>query len=291
MKAKKKAPGGSRRHDLLDIDWQAVARGEIKLTKEQEAAAADAAAEHRAKREAYLAANSGKKVKHDFYNGSADLILCHAKWYCKTKAEKLEYFRWVLKIFYSSPEYVFRTENEAAKIKKDREEYLLDPIKFKRKYTKTIAPADGTRYEMTYREELDPWTEIENEIKRLQAEKSETPKDERQEKERKQPDMPFNILKPFDKNLTDTVNCSNFRRSAGIHTNTFQRWYNNGRKTCAGFKTEDWKDQNDVVSGTGRIRLKHIPKSRFVIKGNLMEFLKFTEPGFMEYLQTLLNLK
>lgn len=275
MKAKRNKPRGPRRHDLLDIDWQAVARGEIKLTKEQEAAAMDAwatqadakaaqaAAKYstipkadRAKREAYLAANSGEKVAKSFCKGKADLILCHAKWHYKTKAEKLEYFRWVLKTFYSSPEYVFRHEIEAEKRKKDFEEYLLNLGKFK----------------MIYHEEPDPWTEIESEIKRLAGPKPE-------KKTRKEQVINFEILLPPDKNPDYIFQSANLYKALGVTSGTFANWRIGGLKIKSDYgklELQDWKargyavnkrTQNPILKNTGRA----------VVKKDIVEFFRITD--------------
>ncbi|MBU4405257.1 MAG: hypothetical protein L6428_12805 [Candidatus Aminicenantes bacterium] len=289
MPAKKKAPGDPKRPDLSDIDRQAVARGEIKLTEKQKAAAMDAVAAQwdakaaqaaakystipkvdSAKIKAYLAANSGKKVVKDFCNGNSDLILCHAKWYCKTKTEKIEYLKWALDIFYNSPKYVLRNEIEAAKLKKDFEEYSLDPEKFKKKYTRTITPADGTRYEMTYREELDPWTEIENEIKLLQAPK----------KNRKKQGINWDFLITLEKYPDLPIACSKAYNELNVSPRKFYQWHEEGRKICNGYNIYDWKDVDRRNINLKRVRLRVSDDSLYVVKKDLIEFLKFTQPGF-----------
>lgn len=280
MKAKRNAPRGPRRHDLLDIDWQAVARGEIKLTKEQEAAAMDAWAAQAdakaaraaatipkvdsAKIEAWRAANSGKKVVKDFYNGSADLILCHAKWYCETKAEKIEYLKWALDCIYSSARYVLREQIDAIEKKKndtlakDAEEYSRNPKRFEQWHR--------------YYKVDDPWEIIEAEIKRLAEPKPE-------KKARKKQGINWEFLDFLERKPDLTISCSSAYTNLNISPRKFYAWHNEGRKICTGYNIMDWKDVDGRDKKLKKVWLKVSDDSLYVVNKDLIEFLKFTEPG------------
>jgi len=207
---------------------------------------------------------------NDYYEGDTDKILNHAKYYCTTRAEKIEYLKWALHIFHGSPEYVLR-ETESEKIIKDRAERALDPEKFKRKYTKTITPADGPSYEITYFEEPDTWNEIENEIERLAGPKPEP-------RARKEQTMNFEILLPPDKNPDHIFQSANLYRALGVTPGTFANWKIKGLKIKSDYgrpELQDWKAQGYAVNKrTQNPLLKDTGLA--VVKKDIVEFFRIT---------------
>jgi hypothetical protein len=220
-------------------------------------------------------------VSYNFNNGDPYKILIDAEGY-QTIERKLKYLRWILMQYYGSPEYVLREEIASIEKKKHAEEFLNDPVEFKRQFTHKITPANEAAYEMTYFKEEDsiaePWLEILREIGSLETEKAGSKQTEgaRSNKTRRPQDIHFEIIEPFLKNSDSTFSITGLSIGMNIDRNTFYNWYTTGHKIHPDFNKQQWEHLGyEIAIRTKKLLLRVSPDKTSIKKKDIVKFLQF----------------